>query len=384
VPGLGVDAGARLDVVARPALGATMAVLRAPGEVFVTGHTFGDDVVAWVERVDPTTLEALARSPELLAGPFWPGGIAAHANGSLYVTCGRWCHRLDPDCRPVASCELPQPRPYNSLLVLPDGTLVMKDLVRDGSVHSRLVALEPERLEPLGPELELPEASIARLSADGDVVYVVGDHSAFRYRWDGRATRFIRDEAWCVPYRTRPDQSYGWDPVIEGGSVWFMDNGDHRYQGTMRDAGIAAGPVHLVRARVEDGAWTLHPVSGLPRGAITNPPLYDPVRRIAVAFDSANAWLGAWRVDDERFTLLWSRASGTASHMLRYPDTGELVVDDHGPGGDAVVVLDVETGVERARAATGSPMQSVVFPAVGWGRDFYYCSFSTLARVAVV
>ncbi len=36
-----------------------------------------------------------------------------------------------------------------------------------------------------------------------------------------------------------------------------------------------------------------------------------------------------------------------------------------------------------ARAAIASPMQSVVFQAPGFGRDFYTCTFATLARVAV-
>ena len=81
---------------------------------------------------------------------------------------------------------------------------------------------------------------------------------------------------------------------------------------------------------------------------------------------------------------LWRRQLGrVASHMIRYPDTGELVVNDHGPErGDDVVVLDIESGRERARA-DGKPVQSVVFPAVGFGRDVYYCSFGMLARVWV-
>ena len=51
--------------------------------------------------------------------------------------------------------------------------------------------------------------------------------------------------------------------------------------------------------------------------------------------------------------------------------------------GDQVVVLDLETGAERARARTGSPLQSVVFPTAGFGRDLYLCSFTTLSRVTV-
>jgi len=47
-------------------------------------------------------------------------------------------------------------------------------------------------------------------------------------------------------------------------------------------------------------------------------------------------------------------------------------------------VVDIETGQEYARADTGSPVQSVLFPAPGFGRDFYLVSFSTLTRCEVV
>ena len=49
---------------------------------------------------------------------------------------------------------------------------------------------------------------------------------------------------------------------------------------------------------------------------------------------------------------------------------------------DDIVVLDIESGAERVRVASGSPIQSVVFPAAGWGRDVYYASFATIARLA--
>ncbi len=381
-PGLAIQGNETLAVTSRPAPGATMVVLRDANEIFLTGLTFGAECDAWVERLDPTTLAPLARSTALAAGPWWPGGIAAHANGSLYVTAGRWCHRLDVDCRPLASRQLPQERPYNSLVVLPDGVLVMKDIIRDGSDRSRLTVLEPERLEPLGPEVEIPEASIARLSADGSTVYVVGDHTAFRFQWTG--SRLECDDAWRVPYRHYVDQSYGWDPVLAAGQIWFMDNGDHTYNGTMRGAGVATGPVHLVRASLATGDSELVPISGLPAGAVTNPPVYDPARRIAVAYDSANGVLAAFRFTDGRLEPLWSRHYGVASHLIRYPDTGELVVNDHGDAGDDLVVVDIETGVERARAATTSPMQSVVFPAAGFGRDLWYCSFACVAHATVV
>jgi len=36
------------------------------------------------------------------------------------------------------------------------------------------------------------------------------------------------------------------------------------------------------------------------------------------------------------------------------------------------------------RVDAGSAVQSVLFPAAGFGRDVYYCSFATLTRVAGV
>jgi hypothetical protein len=48
-----------------------------------------------------------------------------------------------------------------------------------------------------------------------------------------------------------------------------------------------------------------------------------------------------------------------------------------------VLVVDIETGVERARARVPTMFQSVLFPAPGFGRDLYWCTFSTLARLEV-
>jgi hypothetical protein len=377
-------------VQARPAVMANMIVLRAPGEVFLQGSSPpGDAATSWVERLDPVTLAPLARSPELPGGPWWPGGIVAHANGCLYITHGRWCHKLDAGCRLLASRELPCAVPYNGLLVLSDGCLVMKSFVRDGRTRSAFTVLEPERLAPTGPEVEIPEGSIARiakdLSAAGELVYVVGDHTVFRYRY--AAGRLARDGDWSAGYRTQSDteQSYGWDPVVAAGSVWFMDNGEARYEGSLRGGGVASGPLHLHRIGVDAAADrdVLTPF-GLPHGTIVNPPLVDPVRGVAVAYDSGNARIAGFRVAGPgRFARRWEPPFGASNHFLFYADTGELVVNDfQDAGGEHVVVLDVETGAERGRVAIGSPVQSVLFQAPGFGRDLYCCTFTTVARVA--
>ena len=57
--------------MSREAVGATMVVLRDPGEVYLLRHTVGPDAISWVERIDPVTLEthrALAR-PRRAARP---------------------------------------------------------------------------------------------------------------------------------------------------------------------------------------------------------------------------------------------------------------------------------------------------------------------------
>jgi hypothetical protein len=394
-----------------------MVVLRDPGEVYVLRHTLGrrpfeHPVTAWVEQIDPETLAPFRRSPVLASGPFWPGGLAAHRNGSLHVVTGNHCHRLSPDLELLATRELPGPRPYNSFVVLRDGTLVMKDFDRDLAEPATLVLLDPDTLERRCSDVPLDEPVIARLSADGDDLYVVGATSVFRLHWDGPA--LARDPDWGAPY-LGPGNSYGWDPVVAGGQLWFMDNGAHDFVTTMRGAGVAPGPVHLHRFSLDNaGDREQVEVCGLPRGAVTDPPLYDAERRIAVAYDSANGVVQAFRFG-QILTPLWRRELAHAAHMIFYPATGELVLHDFRSPAfqrtragrafgrratavmrherlrraatrmsrDEVVVVDIETGREKGRAAVPSLMQSVVFPAPGFGRDLYWCTMTTLARIEV-
>jgi sugar lactone lactonase YvrE len=384
----------RVEVRSREVLVATMVVLREPGEAFLLRHTGGPDAISWVERIDPTTLEPLARSDDLPGGPTWPGGIAAHANGSLYVVFGNHAHRLAPDLTLTATCELPRRRPYNSFVILPDGHLVTKDFggVLPGEDPSALVA-QPAELVVLRPDtLEvvagcaLAEPSIARLSADADTVYAVGTSTLFRARWNGTDLRL--DDEFAGRYRTIEGQTYGWDAVLAVGAAWFLDNGQgsERYAGTFRGQGISAAPLHLVRVDLETAAVTLTEICGLPNGVIANPPVVDEERRIVVGYDSGNGVLVAFDIaEDGSTTERWRRDQNHACHPLLFPDTGELVTNDHDATrmADEIVVLDIETGAERVRVDAGSPLQSVVFPAAGFDRDFYYCSFAAITRVGL-
>jgi sugar lactone lactonase YvrE len=390
-PGLGISSGDRLTVVSRDAPAATMVVLRDPGEAYLLRHTAGPDAISWVERIDPETLAPVERSPDLAGGPTWPGGVGVHANGSLYVVFGNHAHRLAPDTTLIASRTLPRVRPYNSFVVLPDGHLVTKDFggaLPDGTpapgTPTELVVLEPDGLEIVARR-ELTEPSIARLSADGSDVIVVGDHHLLRVRWDGR--RLTPDDGLRARYRSVDGQTYGWDAVIAAGAAWFLDNGEgtENYAGTFRGRGVATAPLHLVRVDLATGAVTLAEICGEPGGIVANPPAVDADRRIAVGYDSGNGAIAAFSFAGGDLRPVWRRAQDHASHPLLFPDTGELVTADHDAarGVDEVVVLDVATGEEKARADTASPLQSVLFPCPGFDRDFYYCSFSTIARISI-
>jgi hypothetical protein len=388
-PSLARDA---VTVRSREAIAATMVVLRDAGETFLLRHTAGPAAISWVERIDPVALDVLARSDDLPGGPTWPGGIAAHANGSLHVVFGNHAHRLGPDLARLASRELPRVRPYNSFVVLPDGHLVTKDFGgvlpgQDRDAHTpepaELLALAPDTLDVVAT-CTVPEPSIARLSADGNDVYVVGTESLFRVRWDG--ARLIPD-GFAARYRTMEGQTYGWDAVLALGAAWFLDNGagSEGYAGTFRGRGISSAPLHLVRIDLASGACTLTEICGLPHGIVANPPVVDEARRIVVGYDSGNGVLAGFDVaTDGSLTPRWRREQNHACHPLLFPDTGELVTNDHDAAQmrDDIVVLDIETGDERLRVDAGSPVQSVVFPAAGFGRDFYYCSFAAVTRVS--
>ena len=387
---LGLRAGEKLRCVSRRTWMSTMTVLGAPGEVYLLTHSvlrarLGLPTTACVERIDPLTLKTIERSPRLAGGPMWPGGMALHRNGDLYVVYGRFLHRLNRACEPQAQLRLPVDEAYNSFVVLDNGLIVTKNLSEKNPAH--LSVIDAGSLKPVCAEMLCGEPSIARLSAIGNTVYVVGVRSIFRYHWNDAANRLVLDADWRFDYIGQSRQSYGWDVVLDGENAWFMDNGKHSYFIKMVGNGVSATPNRLIRVSLRDANdhQTLA-VCGLAGGSITNPPLIDLRRGIVIGYDSANRHLQAWRYSDEAKTLtpLWHKpAFGCASHMLLYPQTGELVVNDYRGGREEVVVLAIESGTELARVRSAGRMQGVVFPSPGWGRDFYWSSMDRLTRVFV-
>lgn len=381
--GLGLAGGGTLEVTTRIAPVTTMVVHDLAGAPLLLRHGVGEAATALVERIDPVGLEALDRSPELPAGPVWPGGLGVADDGSVLVVFGNHVHRLDGRLRVEARRRLPRELPYNSFVPLPDGALVTKDFggSRPGTPiaaadrrAAELVVLRQDELEILD-RLALPEPSIGRLSADGGEIYVVGDTSLMRVHWSGGVLE--HDDALRVAYRNLPGQTYGWDCVIAAGAAWFLDDGEgtEAYSGTLRGHGVSRSPLHLVRVDLAGGDLTMAEVCGLEGGLVANPPVVDERRGVVMAYDSGNgvvAGFDLWTMEKR-----WQRSQDHGSHLLLYEGTGEVVTGD----GADVVVLDITTGAELARVDSGLGMQSVLFPAPGHGNDFYVCSFSGLAHV---
>ncbi len=395
---LNIEAGESLQATSRRTQMSTMTVLGAPGEVFLLTHSvlrshLGFSTNATVSLIDPITLKTIRQSMPLTGGPMWPGGMAVHANGSLIVVYGRYAHKLDRQCNLLKSYLLPIHEAYNSFVVLDNGLIVTKNL--SDSTQAQLTTLHPESFKSACNDVICPEASIARLSAVGNTVYVVGVSRVWRYHWHEASQRLVRDTSWQCHYLLNASQAYAWDMVIDGDNGWLMDNGKHNYKMSMLGSGQNKAANRLIRISLKQSdSFQTWPVSGLPFGSITNPPLVDVARRIVVGFDSANQDLKAWRIiakpdladstDSSVVQLedLWHLPEmGTASHLLLFPSSGELCVNDYKRFNEQVVVLDIETGQEKSRVSTGGWMQGVVFPSTGWHNDFYWCSMDRLSRV---
>jgi hypothetical protein len=387
-----ISADSQLDVTSRDAPALTMAIVGPNDELFLQRIMPGPAAISWVEKIDPITLEVIAQSEQLAGGPLWPGGLAAHANGSLYVVFGNHAHRLSADLQVIVSVELPRLRPYNSFVILPSGHLATKDFSGALPGQPNGTPMEPTELLILDPQdlrivarLELAEPSIARLSADGNDIYVVGDYSLIRVFW--RNETLIVDTTFNARYRTLEGQTFGWDAVITDEDAWFLDNGEgtQLFMGSFRGVGISSAPLHLVRVNKKTAQVTLTEICGLPDGIIANPPVVDTQRQIVVGFDSGNGVISGFDYDEDSVTPRWSRQQNHACHMLLSPEAGQIVTADHRPdlGCEQVVILDITTGDEVARVSTTSPIQSAVFPAIGPNGDIYWCSMFTITRISV-
>ena len=185
--------------------------------------------------------------------------------------------------------------------------------------------------------------------------------------------------------------------MITDEHVLWMDNGRNHTDRTMLGTGESPDPVRLWWARRDDDqAVRSVEISGLPFGTESNPPAWDPSSGVVIAYDAGNAVLRAWRLVGDDLEPLWRRDGfAHAGHLILYPDTRELVVQDwkDNPamrrplvrrtlqpvlqvlsqsaaarraslrtGSDQLVVLDLDTGEDKARCRRALPEPGLPVP----------------------
>ncbi len=389
-----------------------MVIRREPGEWYVAGtmaHFTGPSPYGWVHRIDPTTLQTLASSPELPCGDHvWCGAVVAHANGSIYNINGDHLHRLDPvDLHVEAEGRLPADRAHNGMLVLADGTIVTKDLRLEGQGDTTISRLDPDTLSLMQEPIVLPEASMGRIGADlqpdgTEYVYVPGSEHILRLRLDPDGAELELDE-WRAPYRGRgADAGMAWDVCLSDGYVWFMDGGDtesvraiHTRTPNGRFSeppGRAlswrlpapwSAPQGLFRVPIDAPAdvGSVAPF-GTPGGGIIAPPVHVPEQGMTVAWDSINGGLAGIESTDNGLEVAWQLDVRPSMQPVVFPDGDELVINDFTPDGeDHVIVVRISTGEVLDRVPTGSRIANGMFLTAGDDNDVYYCTTTALSRI---
>ena len=384
-----------------------MVVRRDPGEWYLGGTVpafTGPSPYGWVQRIDPESLQPIAQSPDLPCGDHvWCGAILAHANGSIFSVNGCYLHRLDPDDLSVmAERRLPVDRSHNGLLVLADGSLVTKDLRLEGQGGTTLTRLDPGSLELMGEPFVLPEGSMGRIAADisaqgVESVYVPGTEHIWRLQRVGDEWKV---DDWRPKYRD-PNGSQGlaWDTCLSGGFCWVHDCGDiapvRAIHGTepngrwsnppnlsWRQSAPWRGAQRLIRINLLDGSQVSH-VSPLGKagGGIIAPPVHIPSHQVVIAWDSINGGLAG--LNDVTLETLWQLPIRPTMQPVVFPESGEMVINDFTDQScDDLVVIDLTSGDLLDRVETGSKVANGMFLSPGEGRDVFYCSTLTAARVS--
>ena len=169
---------------AREAVVATMVVLRDPGEAYLLRHTGGADAIRGSSASTPRRSRSIERSADLPGGKTGPVASPPTRTAPSTSRSVATCTASTPDLRWCARRELPRDRPYNSFVILPDGHLALKDFggvlpagIERPTTSRASCWCSNRRRSRSSRGCTLPGASIARLSADGDDVYVVGAHA---------------------------------------------------------------------------------------------------------------------------------------------------------------------------------------------------------------
>ena len=395
-PGLNIQPNESLAITSRqfPAGRWVIATLDVGERLFVFGCSVPgqpDISFGWIEEIDPHTLETINTSPELATGGHnWCGGASVLEDGTIITGFGRFIHKLNLDLELIAELELPVDQGHNGVLRFSDGMMVTRSMEHDPSRNSVFTLFDPSNLECL-QTFEFVGSSIGRFCIDPgsewDNLYATTTSHIHRLIYKDR--QLSLDPGWSACYDLPgEDQGFAWCNTVGSDSVWFMDMGDlPPVESIMRAYPVGSkpvafsplnqAPVRVHRVSIDDSNSTdAFTPFGLPAGGQGASPLYIQDKNILMAFDTLNRKTGAWRFNGAGdFMELWVRDIGNSNQPLYYPDTGEVILDDvlEDHTVDAVVV-DIETGEEKARVATGTLFAAGMMACPGFERDFYAAS----------
>ena len=395
-PGLNIQAHERLAITSRqfPPGRWVIATLDVDDRLFVYGCSVPGQPNAsfgWVEEIDPVTLETINISPKLATGGHnWCGGASVLEGGTIITGFGRCIHKLNFDLQLIGELELPIDQGHNGVLRLSDGMMVTRSMEHDPSRNSVFTTFDPDTLEIL-QTLEFVGSSVGRFcidpAADRDAIYATTTTHIHRLVYTNK--QLSLDANWSASYDLPgEDQGFAWCNTVGSDSVWFMDMGDlPPIESIMRAYPVGSkpisysplneAPVRVYRVSTTDSSSmdVLTPF-GVAKGGQGASPLYIQDKNILMAFDTLNRKTGAWRFDGRgSFTKLWTRDIGNSNQPLYFPDTEEVILDDvlEDYTVDSVV-LDIETGIEKGRVATGTLFNAGMMACPGFGRDFYAAS----------
>ena len=273
---------------------------------------------AWVERIDPRH----ARDGRA-ARPTWPPGRSGRAGWRRTPTgrCTSSSATTATGSPPTSSCsrtrELPaEPRPYNSFVVLRDGTLATKDFDRDLREPARRSSCSIRTRSSAAAADVSPRRAGDRAALGRRRRPLRGRRADRACGCAGTATALARDATWGGRY-LHPGQQLRLGPgdrrrpaVVHGQRRARLRHDDARRRRGARAGAPASGCRSTTADDLERGR-------GLRRCRAAPSPTrrsYDAERRIAIAYDSANGVVQAFRFDERADAAVAPRALPRRPH----------------------------------------------------------------------
>ena len=225
--------------------------------------------------------------------------------------------------------------------------------------------------------------------APAEWVMVPGDETMLRWRYE--QGELLLDEAWRTRYRSWGDGSFaGTGPSVFGGQVYYTDN--------TAPFGVTSG-YNLLRKPLDGGEQQRQSLSDGKPGFMFFSTVIDPLAEQVYVWDTQNNTVDARHL--ETLDLKWRANLCNTDCLTVASDRGHVYVSDHdhslpphqlmqsvGWKNDFrhiekfFVVLDADTGGEKARISLGksSPVMAMIVP--GMNNDVFVSSREGLVRIS--